>query len=164
MLAYCLLARVLCVRSISRLHTCVHARPCTHCTRVHMRTRRAMLLPVPARAIPACPCLPADQVKPPVCYGHVLCYPLRSMCVLCWSLLYAHVCTHVCTGIARTHGTHAMVAHVCTHVRTSCLTRTQAHAHAPVTRPGAKSGTCLSKYNPFQTLDKLSSRRRERRV
>lgn len=141
----------LCVRSISRLHTCVHARPCTHCTRAYMRTRRH----APARVRAYRACLPVPACRPskamPVCYARVLYrFPTELAC-LCWSLLYAHVCTHVCTGIARTHGTHAMVAHVCTHVCTSCLTRTQAHAHAPVTRPGAKSGTCLSKYNPFQT-------------
>lgn len=164
MLAHCLLACVP-VRPFNIAPAHVRTRSATHTlhTCVHAHTSR-LLLPMPARAIPACPCLPADQVKPPVCYGHVLCRSPTVLACLCWSLLYAHVCTHVCTGNARTHTDALMVTRTHAMHARSCLTRTQAHAHAPVTRPGAKPGTCLSKYNPFQTLDKLSSRRRERRV
>lgn len=133
-----------------------HVRTCAHTPR--------LLMPV-CTCVLACTCLPACRPSEAarVLWSCIVPIPYGA-CLLCWSFLYAHARTHVCTGNARTYTDALMVTRTHAMHARSCLTRTQAHAHAPVTRPGAKPGTCLSKYNPFQTLDKLSSRWRERRV
>ena len=91
----------LCVRSISR--PCVraymlghahiaHVRTCTHIAHAHAHLY--------VRTVPACPCLPADQVKPPVCTCAYCAYPLR--------------CLLACVGhsYTRTHGrTYARALH-----------------------------------------------------
>lgn len=131
----CLLTACLPVcRASVQYRACTRAYTHGHAHIAHVRTC-AHVAHAPARVCTCRTCLPVPACRPSeamlVCYGHVLyCFPTVLAC-LCWSLLYAHVCTHVCTGNARTHGTHAMVAHVCTHVRTSCL-----HTRKPTrTRP-----------------------------